>query len=270
MTGIETAWARLKAHEIRALAAREAAAVIPVASTEQHGPHLPVMTDARLGEAVAHRAARKAWDRRPALVTPALPFGISEHHMPFGGTLTLSPETFRAVLGDLLDSLRRQGFRDVLISNSHGGNVREMEALADAISPAGEIRLVTVTYVTEAAREIGAILEDQAGVHHACEAETAMMLAEVPDLVDASDLGAIGTAPGRLLGAGRAGHRWRSFAAMTPNGVLGFPGKATADKGERLLEAASDAVAALLADPATFAATEDLRATETGGVPLRE
>ncbi|MEO0909953.1 MAG: creatininase family protein, partial [Pseudomonadota bacterium] len=68
----EVDWARLKAHELRALANENAVVILPIASIEQHGPHLPVMTDTRLGQEIAHRAARKAYDTRPVIVTPVV------------------------------------------------------------------------------------------------------------------------------------------------------------------------------------------------------
>ncbi|MFO7855607.1 MAG: creatininase family protein [Paracoccaceae bacterium] len=268
---VETEWARLKAHELRALAAEGAAVILPVASIEQHGPHLPVMTDTRLGLEIARRAALKAWETRKTVVAPVVWSGLSEHHMPFGGTLTLRQSTFLAVLADLVDAMARHGFRQVLISNSHGGNIIAMQAAADEIGARGEVTVVAATYVQEAAGAFAKILEDQSGVQHACEAETAMMLAVEPGLVDASDLAALGTDPNApYLRAGAAAHRWRSFASVTGDGVLGRPAKATAEKGERLVEAGAEAIAALLTDPAVWAEAEDRRGAGTAGVAFRD
>ena len=83
----------LNREEIRELA-RHALAVMPVAATEQHGPHLPVGTDMFTVEHIARRAADEAADRIPVVVTPTLPFGSSHHHFPFGGTLSLTTETY--------------------------------------------------------------------------------------------------------------------------------------------------------------------------------
>jgi creatinine amidohydrolase len=265
----ETEWARLKAHELRALAAEGAAVILPLASIEQHGPHLPVMTDTRLGLEIARRAAEKAWPTRKAVVAPVVWSGLSEHHMPFGGTLTVSAATFAALVGDLIAAMARHGFRDVLLSNSHGGNMIAMRAIADEIGARGDVTVVAATYVQEAAGAFAKILEDQSGVQHACEAETSMMLALEAGLVDASDLGSLGTDPDApYLGAGAAAHRWRSFASVTADGVLGRPAKASAEKGERLLEAGAEAIAALLTDPAVWAAAQDRRGAGTAGVPF--
>jgi len=267
----EVDWSRLKAHELRALAAANAVVILPIASIEQHGPHLPVMTDTRLGQEVAHRAARKARATRPTVVTPVVWSGLSEHHMPFGGTLTLSHETFRRVVRDLILALTRHGFRDILISNSHGGNIVAMQQIADELSSQADATIVATTYVAEAAEAIGALLEDQDNIQHACEGETAMMLACEPELVDASDLASLATERGvGFLRAGRASYRWRPFAHITGNGVSGIPAKATAAKGEQILEVASDAITALITDPATWAPPRDKRGAGTGGVPFRK
>ncbi|MEM9028504.1 MAG: creatininase family protein, partial [Pseudomonadota bacterium] len=126
----EVEWARLKAHELLALANQNAVVIIPTAATEQHGPHLPVMTDSLLGHEIAVRAARKAFPTRPTLVTPVIWPGLSEHHMPYGGTLILDHDTFVAVLRCLITSVKRHGFQDVLISNSHGGTALAVQVAA--------------------------------------------------------------------------------------------------------------------------------------------
>ena len=258
---MEVEWRKLKAQDLRALAAENAVVVIPVASIEQHGPHLPVETDTRLGYEIAVRAARKASATRPTIVTPVVWMGLSEHHMPFGGTLTVSHSTFRAILRDLIIAVTRHGFRDVLISNSHGGNIIAMQQIADELASQVDATIVATTYVMEAGETYGEIMEDQASIQHACEGETSMMLAVAPDLVDASDLGSLkqGDGPGGFLKAGRASYRWRPFAHITENGVSGDPTRATAEKGEALLEAGAEAVARLIADPATWATPEDRR-----------
>ena len=266
----EVDWSRLKAHELRDRAARGAVVIIPTAATEQHGPHLPVMTDTRIGHEIACRAARLA--TRPVVVTPPVWSGLSEHHMPFGGTLILSHETFRAVLRDLITALTRHGFRDILISNSHGGNVIAIQQIADELgSKLDEATIVATTYASEAREEIAGILEDQPGIHHAGEAETSMMMVLEPDLVDGSDLAALRSDRGKgFLGAGRASYRWRPFAHGTANGVSGDPTRANPDKGERLLSVSAQAIATLVDDAATWEPAKDQRGEGTTGVPFRD
>jgi creatinine amidohydrolase len=269
----ETSWARLKAHELRDLARRNAVVILPVASIEQHGPHLPVMTDTRLGEEIARRAAELAWEKRPVIWTPVVWSGLSEHHMAFGGTLTISQSTYRALLIDLIDAIRRLGFRDILISNSHGGNIVPTQALLDEIASQTDATLVYASYVSEAAESYAKILEDQKNLMHAGEGETSMMMACEPDLVDTSDLAALNvdasTGPAFLV-AGKAGHRWRPLAHVTPNGVIGKPEKSSAEKGEALLAAGAEAMARLILDPQTWAPPRDRRLDKTGGVALKD
>lgn len=256
----EVRWERLKAADLRHLARAHAAVVLPVASIEQHGPHLPVMTDTRIGHEIAVRAASKASATRPAVVTPVVWSGLSEHHMAFGGTLTLSPETFFAVLRDIVGSLVRHGFRDVMISNSHGGNHVAMLQAAERLERETAASVVAVTYVYEAASGFAKVLEDQTQVQHACEAETAMMLAMEPELVDTGDLGSLAAATDvAFLRVGEASYRWRPFEHVTWNGVIGDPSKATAEKGEQLLDIASNALAGILCDPAVWAPRRNLR-----------
>ena len=268
----EVDWSRLKAHELRQLANDNAVVILPIASIEQHGPHLPVMTDTRLGHEIALRAARKASAERPVVVTPVVWSGLSEHHMPFGGTLTLSHDTFRRVIRDLIDALIRHGFRDILIANSHGGNIIAMQQILDELSPTSAATLVATTYVMEAGEDLSQHLEDQPGVMHAGEAETSMMLVCEPDLVDIRNIGTIASPDdaGKFLAAGRGSYRWRPFAHVTENGLAGNPTRSNAEKGEKMLEAGADAIARLILDPDTWADPLDRRLPETGGVPFRD
>lgn len=268
---VETSWARLKAHELRDLAARDAVVILPVASIEQHGPHLPVMTDTRIGEEMARRAAEKAFAQRPTIWTPVVWSGLSEHHMAYGGTLTLTPATFRAVVIDLITAITRAGFRHILISNSHGGNIIPCQQILDEIAPQITATVVFATYATEAGAAFGEPLEDQPNIMHACEAETSMMMVCAPDTVDDSDLAAhnvpFGNGPD-FLRAGRGAYRWRPLTHATHNGVLGMPEKSTLAKGEALLDIGSQALADLITDPETWAEVQDLRGAGTGGVPF--
>ncbi|MEM1160532.1 MAG: creatininase family protein [Pseudomonadota bacterium] len=267
----EVEWQRLKAHELRLLATEDAVVILPIASIEQHGPHLPTMTDTRLGHAVAVGAAQKAFADQPTVVTPVVWSGLSEHHMPFGGTLTLSHDTFRRVIRDLVAAVMRHGFRKILLSNSHGGNIIALNQICDELAPTLDATLVATTYPTEMGAALGDILEDQKGMQHACEAETSMMMAVEPDLVDDSDLGAIGTqGEAHFLGAGQNSYRWRPFAAKTADGVAGRPEKATASKGQAIIDKATDAIAALITDPETWKPAGDLRGQGTAGVPFRD
>lgn len=246
MTEVE--WGRLKAAEISSLAARDAVAIVPVGSIEQHGPHLPTQVDALLSGEVSRRAARRIAAKAPVVVAPTVWSGLAEHHMSLGGTLSLDFETFFGLLRCVCRSLRRQGFRRILLLNGHGGNIAALNVVVNELAVELGIPLATASYWVLAKDGFAAILERQTTVRHACEAETSMLLALTPELVDmgrAADI--VGPTERELaqVAGTDAAHRWRSFKSRTSHGVIGDPRTATAAKGERLLDAAADAVAKL-------------------------
>jgi creatinine amidohydrolase len=247
MTEIE--WGRLKAAELNALARRDAVVIVPVGSVEQHGPHLPTQVDMLIVGEVARRAARRV--QAPVVVAPTVWSGLAEHHMSLGGTLSLDFSTFLAVLRCICRSLTRHGFRRILLLNGHGGNVAALTVIVNELAPELNAPIATATYWTLAREAFQQTLERQINVRHACEAETSMLLALTPELVDmAKAQGAVGPTERELdeVVGGDGAHRWRSFQARTRHGAIGDPRGASAEKGERLLEAAADAVAKLVAN----------------------
>jgi creatinine amidohydrolase len=243
-------WKFLTAADLRSLAEEGAIVVLPVASMEQHGPHLPVGVDSILCEYVC-RAAAEAVDAVPVTVAPTLWCGMAEHHMAFGGTFTFDISTYSAVLLCLLKSIARHGFKRVLIVNGHGGNIAALAAfLPDLVRETGLTIRVT-TYFEQARAALAEMLQDQDGVHHACEAETSMMLVAAPETVRQEKLAeAFGPPRSSSEPAGVA--RYRSFRDITPSGVIGDARRATASKGERLMAACRDGIAALLRNPQTW------------------
>jgi creatinine amidohydrolase len=241
-------WSTLTAPELNALAGAGATVLLPVASTEQHGPHLGTGVDTLLCGAVCRLAAEKATDRRPVVVAPTLWVGMAEHHMAHGGTFTLDIPTYRAVLLCLIRSLERHGFKRVLIVNGHGGNMTALNAFLPDLERETGLAVATTTYFELAQPAFAPILEDQQSVLHACEAETSMMMAAFPEAVRAERLS---EAHGPLFADPRAvlappAQRFRSFKSLSPSGVLGDARKASKAKGDTLMAAASDALADLI------------------------
>lgn len=244
---MEIEWARLKAAELRELARRDAVVLVPVAAMEQHGPHLPVQVDSVLCPEACRRAARLLAEDGAAVVTPVVWTGISEHHMAFGGTFTLDFTTFFGLLRCICTSLKRDGFRRIALVNGHGGNVFGLRVVVDELTRDLELPLTTVNYWHPAAEQFRGILEKQPGVQHACEGETSMMLALMPELVDMAAAEGAGV-PSDVVAGGVSGapYRWLSFPERTQSGVIGSPEAASAEKGERLLTAAAEHLAAAL------------------------
>jgi creatinine amidohydrolase len=243
---MEIEWGRLSAEALRRQAELGALVILPVASTEQHGPHLATFVDTILSGEVAKRAARlMIAHKHPVVVAPTVWCGLAEHHMPFGGTFTLSFATYRALLRDLCSSILRDGFRRVLMLNGHGGNIAGLNVIVGELTQELNAPIAATTYWTHAEDAYKDILEDQLSVHHACEAETSAMMAVAPELVDVARLpqavGPVPTKPGSVLN--QPLNRWRSFQEITASGVVGDARKASKEKGERLLDAAAKALA---------------------------
>lgn len=213
--------------------------VVPVGSTEQHGPHLPLGTDT----AVASAVAAALHDADPGLVlAPALPYGAAGEHEGFPGTVSIGEDALRTVLVEYGRSACRWASRLVLL-NGHGGNVAALRS--------------AVTLLRHEGRDAGwlSCVADVPGVPldaHAGRYETSLLTHLHPGTVRADRAEAGDTRPLReVIGELRAG----GIAAVSPNGVLGDPAGASAEEGLRLLAAitatASAAVTAWDPDPGT-------------------
>jgi creatinine amidohydrolase len=225
--------------------APDALVIIPTGATEQHGPHLPVGTDHFAVERISRQAAERAGDRITTIVTPTLSFGSSEHHLQFGGTLSLTSETYHLVLRDLIDSLVKDGFRTIFIVNGHGGNTELVQIAGRDASLRHDVSVAAAPYWQIAWEAMFA-----AGIHkggrmpgHAGRFETSLILADRPELVveprphrDLPDDIAEPKGPAQY----RADHHsfWRSIDGYTDS-----PALATAELGEAAFEAVIGAVA---------------------------
>ena len=244
-------WKFLTAADLRAKAEARAIVVLPVASMEQHGPHLPVGVDTILSEAVCQAAAETIAADTPVVVAPTLWCGMAEHHMAFGGTFTFDIPTYRAVLMCFLKSIERHGFQRVLIVNGHGGNIAALSAFLPDIARDTGLKVRMTTYFDQARGAMAEILEDQKSVHHACEAETSLMMVVAPETVRRDKLpDAHGPTHSSSPPAGIV--RYRTFRDITPSGVIGDARRSSAQKGERLMSALRDGMAAVIRDPATW------------------
>ncbi|HEV2073181.1 MAG TPA: creatininase family protein [Thermomicrobiales bacterium] len=206
--------------------------VLPTAATEQHGPHLATGHDALVLDEIVRRAAGQVDVRTNVVVAPTLAFGSSDHHLPFGGTLSLRSETYLAVVKDLLRSMIESGARRVLVVNGHGGNhelneiaVRDVALVQPAEQP---VVLAAGSWWAITAKALAG-REEFGGVRvpgHAGQLETAMMLALQPELVEDGR-------PARehdpSLGTRIAGLRvegevpWRQFDGFTDSPALATP-----------------------------------------------
>lgn len=240
-------WGDLTAEELRLKAEADAVVVLPVASTEQHGPHLAVSVDTILCERICRAAAERVTGHQ-IVVGPTLWCGMAEHHMDFGGTFTLDIPTYRAVLLCLLKSLERHGFRRVVIVNGHGGNSSALQAFLPDFARETKLRIRIAMYHSAVDRSGLSILENPGG-RHANEFETSMMMALAPDLVRAGRLQeAYGgqTAEREEDAVLKRTARHRAYQSRTPTGVDGDARHASAPKGAALVEECVRSLAELL------------------------
>lgn len=246
----EVRWERLTAPELRAFAAADALVLLPVASLEQHGPHLPVWTDSQIGHSTCIRAAKIASAGMPVVVLPPMWLGMSEHHFPFGGTISLDYATFHGVLRCIVRSLQADGFRRLFLVNSHGGNIDPLAVSARELAHEFGMPVCAASIAHLAAARIAEVLERQSGMQHACEAETSLWMAIDPNQVRRDQLEAA-VSPGGGVSASSSGvTRFWSFAERAPEtGVRGDPRVATAAKGEAILAAMAEALAKAMQDP---------------------
>ncbi|KRE22095.1 hypothetical protein ASE66_26995 [Bosea sp. Root483D1] len=242
-------WQELTAEELREKAAKDAVVVLPVASMEQHGPHLPVGVDTILCGGVCKLAAERAGDV-DVVVAPTLWCGMAEHHMAFGGTFTFDIPTYRAVLLALLKSIERHGFHRVVIVNGHGGNIAALAAFLPDFARETSLQVRATTYFLLAQEAMAPFMQDQVSVLHACEVETSMMMALAPEMIRHERLAeAFGMLGADLTALTRPTvGRYQPFRQMTETGVIGDARKATPEKGNAFLEASAEALAKLLSE----------------------
>jgi creatinine amidohydrolase len=241
----EVEWARLTAPELREIAAKPGAlAILPVGSLEQHGPHLPVITDTRTASEIAIRAARLVAGDTPVAVMPGVWTGMSEHHLPFGGTISLNYSEFHGIIRGVVRSLRALGFARLLIINGHGGNVEPLAVSARELAHEYGLPVVATTPWFAEGVDLTHIMETAPTGQHACEGETAVMMAMVPELIRTDKIEeAVRQAP-PAIHAPKGYSRFYSFSERAPvTGTIGDPRAGTPEKGERILDTMAEAVA---------------------------
>lgn len=229
--------------EVEAYLQRCRAVIVPLGSTEQHGPTGAIGTDALTAEAVALEVGR----RTGVLVTPAQAFGMAEHHLGFPGTISLQPSTLLAVLHDVVLSLARHGFERIFVINGHGGNIATTRAaFAQAHSTAAarglpgaerlRCRLANWFMAGPVMQEARSLYGDREG-HHATPSEIALTLHLEPSLL-AKQRPLPDPAPAGPI------HGPEDFRRRHPDGRMGSdPFLAQADHGARFLDLAATALA---------------------------
>src|SRR5438874_493420 len=179
---------RLTWPAVARLAAADPVCLIPVATLEDHGHHLPIDADLRIVEEICRRAAEEAGD--DIVLMPAIPHGYSPHHMDFPGPITIGWDTFTRYCTDVGLSLAHHGFRRILYLNGHGSNQNLVEMAARLVMVERPEVLAAAAFYLSSPEAFAAIEEvrdsERGGLAHACELETSIYLAIDPEAVDMS------------------------------------------------------------------------------------
>lgn len=244
----EVEWARLTAPELKVRAAQSNSLVIlPVGSLEQHGPHLPVITDTASAVAVSVQAAKSVAVDTSVTVLPGLWLGMSEHHLPFGGTVSLDYLAYRGVLQSIVRSLKVLGFQRLLIVNGHGGNIDPLAVAVRELAVEYDMPIIATTPWMLASEKQAAIFEVDAGPTHACEGESSVMLAIAGDVVRVERFAEAAEKHDGAVSVPSGISRFYAFPERAPvTGTMGDPRSATAQKGEQFLKVQADELVMLI------------------------
>jgi creatinine amidohydrolase len=251
-------WAEIDWTGVNAAAAARWIAVLPLAATEQHGPHLPLETDVMIGEAYLARVRELLPDTVPATFLPIQRIGISTEHIDFKGTLTLSTEAALKAWMALGESVARRGVKKLVMVTSHGGNAAAMTLVAQDLRAYQGMLAVTTSWSRFGVPE-GIFPEEELrhGIHGGA-VETSIMLAKYREHVRTEAIADF--RPNSI--AMEKKYRWLStqrpapFAWQTqdlnPSGAVGNATLATKEKGDLLLDHGARRFIELLDDADKF------------------
>ena len=224
----------MNAVQVRKSISKKTIAILVFGACENHGDHMPFGSDFIIPMELAKRVARKSQN---IIVLPAMPYGVSLHHIEFQMTISLEPSTVVKVIEDLFRSLIKNGINRILIINGHDGNIPAVELAArttkerfpEVIIACLEAWWVLVGEITNG------LFQVWNGLGHGGEAETSVMLGVRPDLVDMNN------APKEIIPNLPNDIRiYFNFNELTNTGATGAPMKATIQKGESALNALED------------------------------
>ena len=251
-------WSELATTEFAVLDPETTVVVWPLAATEQHGPHLPVMTDTAIAEGMVAELRARLPDDLSILILPTQTIGKSNEHLRFPGTLTLSAETAMRAWVEIGESVHRAGLRKLVMVNSHGGNADLLNVVARELRVRFGMLAITCAW-SRFGKPPGLFTDEEQAVGiHAGDIETSLMLHFRPDLVDmarAENFAPATLAISRefdlLRPTGFTAFAWMA-GDLHPAGPAGDASRATAEKGRATAAFAVDAFIHLLRDVARF------------------
>jgi creatinine amidohydrolase len=211
-------------------------AILPVGSFEQHGSYLPLITDTVIACAISSELV----DAYGAFMLPPVTLSCSHEHSAWRGTVSISPRTLQSVIDDVYTSVTASGYRSLILVNAHGGNYILSNIVQEGSAHGRSIALFPAKDDWKEARRAGHLATTDHEDMHAGELETSILLHSHPELVGASYQSADWISDDRrhLLTAG--------MQKYAPNGVIGRPSLATAEKGKAVLDSLAESFAEVL------------------------
>lgn len=254
-------WSDLSTADFASLDRARAIAVLPVAATEQHGPHLPLSVDTDIVNGVVAASLPHIAPDLPALFLPTQAVGYSPEHTRFAGTLTLKAETLIRVWTEIGECVAASGVRKLVLFNSHGGQVGALDLVARDLRARLGLLVYSVNWfnlplLDAQGQDVNARFsaeEHRFGIH-AGDVETSLMLALRPGRVRMERAGYFRSSSQdraerfATLGNGKSAKLGWMMQDYNPEGAVGHAAAATAEKGQALLDAAGRALARLLAE----------------------
>lgn len=245
--------------EIEALDKRDGVVILPIGAIEQHGHHLPVITDTLIVTRVLEATLQRLPNNVKAWALPPINYSKSNEHIAFPGTMALSAQTLLAILHDLAASVKRAGFRRLAFINGHGGNVALLEMAARDIRVATGLMCFCLQPALLVDAPFAITPEEKRFGIHAGELETSMLLEMAPELVHMDQ--AVRHFPNfpqsetQLFMFGAASTAWLAHD-WSSTGVFGDATLGSKEKGAALIEAAVNRLAALIAEISRFEVPE--------------
>ena len=251
-------WAELTSNDFKSLDPERTIAILPVAATEQHGPHLPVMTDTAIAEGMIAVLRERLPADLDVLVLPVQPVGKSNEHLLSPGTLSLGADTLARVHVEIGECVHRAGVRKMVLANSHGGNVPVLATVARELRVrCGMLVATTHWRWFGLPQDLYDAVEARHGIH-AGDIETSLMLAFRRDLVHmdkARDIVSAAVAMeqefSHLSAAGPHAFGWIA-QDLNPDGAVGNAALASAEKGMRTAAHQIDGFIGLVRDMSNF------------------
>ncbi len=217
-------------------------ALIPVGSTEQHGPHLSLGTDFLTAQALAQAVAQDL----NIICTPVIPVGVSEHHRQFWGTLWVSPETFRRYMKEIAQSLASHGVRRIVFVNGHGGNNASLQEICRELRAENIFAIVWAWWLDPEVQKLTDELFRSRGTH-AGAIETSIVLALDPSLVDYSQIDAAAHGASEIYATTREGAQLPlDTIDFSRSGATLDPREASQEAGQKIFQRACERLKALV------------------------